>query len=1100
MEPISSAAAAFATNLVKRRAIDWVTGGAKLRRIRRATRGAYSDAASAAIDNCGLSTSSAAWLEVSELLADPEKAQQLASLIRQGAFRPAQMKRELRVKHAATEQVLWDFMAHVSTRLIELIPSSDRASVEVILNAVAALNEKLTHRLYLTRFEHRRQGSGNQRGDGSALSAYARSIPFLGRHEYLEDLRRWLDSSHSISARVLVGDGGRGKTRMALAICEEIAAKGWHAGFLGDEELRHLPARTSLRRWEWQQPTLIVVDYAAQRARELNQWLVALADHPARRGKVMPPLRVLMLERSAATSGGWWTTAFGVGGADAADTKSLLDPLDPVEVLPIEDNVERWAFAERSLSEVIQKAPAGDDIERVLLVAADWGSAGDPLTIMMAALAVAAYGESATPRDRATFARELAKRERERINANAKAWAAPPALVAHLVAYATLAQGLSPEEARGAATAEAETLGYKAVNLPDVISAAAGAYGAGNEAIDSIIPDLIGEAFLLETWPHDVGCSCVIRCAEAISARRVGATVVRTAQDYSAEGVLEPLAWINTLVAGGFGAALLNILDDTARETVALRGIVVEIAISVLSKARTELEQEDTVASRVYLANLLNNLSNRLSDLGDRHEDALATVAEAVAMRRDLSHANPDLYRYDLAGSLSNLAVRLSAVGRLEEALAPSREAVEICRDLASGHPDRYRLNLAASLNNLASHLSNVGRNEDALAVAEEAVEVYRDLAASQSDAARAGLAGSLANLSARLADLARHQDAHNAGREAVKIYRALATARPDAHRPHLAAALNNFALNLGNLGLFEQALATTIEAVAIRRELAIARPDAFQPDLATSLHNLANQLSELKRREEALEAAREAVELRRNLAERNSDAFRPQVAVSLLLLANRLGELGQSEAGCEAAAEAVSIYRELMATRGGAFPKLLASALDNLANRLSELGRLGEALNAAAESVSIHRNAPAQAASLRDAALVGPLHNLANRLGEMGRYQEAFETAAEAVAIYRELVIAQPQSVRPHFAMALRNLANHLHNLGLREQALETVEESVRIYRELHAERPAIFAPTLASSVATLARLLKAVGRNNDSLTASREAEDLLSGASHHK
>ena len=64
-----------------------------------------------------------------------------------------------------------------------------------------------------------------------------------------------------------------------------------------------------------------------------------------------------------------------------------------------------------------------------------------------------------------------------------------------------------------------------------------------------------------------------------------------------------------------------------------------------------------------------------LSDLG-RREEALKTAEEAVGHYRALAEARPDAFIPDLAGSLNNLASRLSALGRREEALTAAEEAV----------------------------------------------------------------------------------------------------------------------------------------------------------------------------------------------------------------------------------------------------------------------------------------------------------------------------------------------------------------------------------------------------------------------------------------
>ena len=79
----------------------------------------------------------------------------------------------------------------------------------------------------------------------------------------------------------------------------------------------------------------------------------------------------------------------------------------------------------------------------------------------------------------------------------------------------------------------------------------------------------------------------------------------------------------------------------------------------------------------------LNNLANRLSDLG-RREAALQAAEEASALPR-AGRARPEAFTPDLAMSLNNLATMLSDLGRREAALQAAEEAV----DLAASWPGR---------------------------------------------------------------------------------------------------------------------------------------------------------------------------------------------------------------------------------------------------------------------------------------------------------------------------------------------------------------------------------------------------------------------------
>ena len=340
----------------------------------------------------------------------------------------------------------------------------------------------------------------------------------------------------------------------------------------------------------------------------------------------------------------------------------------------------------------------------------------------------------------------------------------------------------------------------------------------------------------------------------------------------------------------------------------------------------------------------LSNLANRLSELG-RREEALTVAEEAVALYRRLALAAPQAFVPDQAMSLSNLANRLSELGRREEALTVAEEAVALYRRLALAAPQAFVPDQARSLNNLASFLSELGRREEALAAAEEAVGLYRQLADAANQAFVPNLATSLNNLAIFRSELGRREEALAGAEEAVALYRQLVETTPQAFVPDLAMSLSNLANRLSELGRREEALTVAEEAVALYRRLAEAANQAFVPNLATSLNNLASFLSELGRREEALAAAEEAVALRRRLAEAAPQAFVPNLAMSLNNLASFLSELGRREEALAAAEEAVGLYRQLVETTPQAFVPNLAMSLSNLANRLSELGRREEAL-----------------------------------------------------------------------------------------------------------------------------------------------------------
>ncbi|MBS2966025.1 tetratricopeptide repeat protein [Actinocrinis puniceicyclus] len=193
---------------------------------------------------------------------------------------------------------------------------------------------------------------------------------------------------------------------------------------------------------------------------------------------------------------------------------------------------------------------------------------------------------------------------------------------------------------------------------------------------------------------------------------------------------------------------------------------------------------------------------------------AAAGGPAGVAALRTVAEAAPDAYLPDLAMALNNLANRLAEVGRRNEALAPAEEAVRIRRTLAETAPDAYLPNLATALNTLAIRLAEVGRRNEALAPAEEATTIYRTLAQAAPDAHLPNLAMALNTLAIRLAEVGRRNEALAPAEEATTIYRTLAQAAPDAHLPDLATALNNLANRLAEIGRRNEALAAYDDAI----------------------------------------------------------------------------------------------------------------------------------------------------------------------------------------------------------------------------------------------------------------------------------------------
>ena len=963
------------------------------------------------------------------------------------------------------------------------------------------------------------------RSDQDLLRPETRLLGLVGREAETSSLSAWLDDPRPVLVRGLTGRAGSGKTRLAIELCEVAAARGWQAGFLDSGDLAVFVAAERTAKWPRHLPMLVVVDYAARRARALNAWLHGLA---RRADPSKPRLRLLLLERHATLGEGWWAELLRLEGSDDS-IHDLVDPFEPVPLPPIEAIDQRRALLGGIMAEwcrrngrpMLAPPPAGADPPFDLRLA-DPLLPAEPLHLMMAGLVAARHGlGTLLSLGRLDLALEIACWERDRLATLAGERGVNAKLLLHLVAAVTLLRGLDRGELHALIDAERAALPYErdveGDALAGVLSASLPVDADGQSSrIGHLEPDIIGETFclLILATNRDLDPEMLIdRCGDRAPAR-TAQHLILTVHDFArpaAElttdttqrsrrpearllagwlGDTNPaVGWLDRLVAGTDDLdRLISIANQMPEHTVLLRKRAMRIYRRIVELLRPVASASSDQRERGLFAQALNNLSISLGALG-RREPALAAAEEAVQLYRELAASWPDRFRPGLAMSLITLASRLSDLGQREAALASAEEAMAIQRELAAAQPDAFRPDLAGALNNLANLLSELGRREAALAVAEEAAGLYRELAASWPDRFRPGLATSLITLASRLSNLGRREAALAAAEEAAKLYRELAAARPDAFRPNLAGALNNFANLLSQLGRREAALVAAEEAAGLYRELAAVRPDAFRPDLAGALNNLANLLSELGRREAALVAAEEAAGLYRELATVRPDAFRPDLAMSLNNLASRLSDLGRPQAALVAAEEAVAIRRELAAAQPDAFRPDLASALNNLAPLLSELGRREAALAAVEEAAGLYRELAAAQPDAFRPDLAMSLNNLGNALSELGRRDAALAAAEEAVAVRRELAAARPDAFRPNLSSALSNLANRLSALGRHEAALVAAEEAVAILRELAAALPDALRPNLAMSLAVLARCLGAAQRSTEALAANAEA-----------
>ena len=869
--------------------------------------------------------------------------------------------------------------------------------------------------LSLTLFDNIKSTRSNdkEKQDFHLLRPYAENaIDLIGREDPFKFFDDWLGTETAVSVHGMVGGAGRGKTRLALELCRHANKNGWKAGFLKTEALNSFRRHHATGSWAWDEDILIIVDYAALNAPALRKWFEELSDNP-QANSTGKKLRFLLLERQFNAAVGWWATLFKDG--DATDEAVLnFAAQDHPVALP---RVDAVTHGRAIITETVKalgsdlKIPAiGDDtdFDRLLEAQAASGWGGEPLFLMMATFLAAQSGiHMAFALSRTDLAKRLAKRELARIEKMAAnlggADNSPFSL--HMAAAITLLGGLDRDAGLDLIAREKTATQRTEAASPAAIfdmfrEALPGELGA----ICPILPDIIGEAALLEVWGADMGKTHkadVLRLCQENPETAAG-SIIRTCQDFTAiapdeitgqdDTRIAALEWLEgnlDLFRNDIGA-LIKIADILPDRSLALTEFSLKITTFLVNTLRLAALVKPTSGVIKMLATYLSNLSYRLSAVGS-HNDALKAAQESVQLCRQLNSPPSEASSSDLAGSLNALSTHYYALGKNEEALVAIRKAVEINRSLVTKKPEIYSKHLSSTLNNLSNYSSSNGQHEEALEIAQETVDLNRSLNIQTTEYSTHELAASLCNLANRHGTLKNFGKAVEAAQEGATRFRRLYTQRPDAYLPSLARCLIILAQNLSSMNLQDEALEITQEAVKLWSVIAMNNPDTPMEGLAKSLRAKSLCHAKLKEHQAALEPMRRAIEIFRELASTRPTDFDLILAISLVNITTIYNDLERKNERHEPLNEAAIIYQRLHEKDPAVFSPLYARCLYDLTCILNDSGRVEEALAVAEKTVDVRDILASEKPDIYTPDLAISLHFLGSLQRELGDYEAAF-------------------------------------------------------------------------------------------------------------
>ncbi|WP_143831737.1 serine protease, partial [Nocardiopsis sp. CNR-923] len=537
--------------------------------------------------------------------------------------------------------------------------------VSVVLEPV-----ELAHLAHTPRTHHRPSPA-------SLLEAHRKVVDFHGRDDTMDTLIRWCESNEALSAVVVHGPGGQGKTRLGHELTAHLAhpdtpGRRWATVWVKDtttaEELAPVTDTTV--------PLLLVVDYAETRTTQLRR-LLELCDRPP--GSA--PIRLLLLVR---TVGEWWEQVNTTTGHLLADITRQI-PLPPLAPRTVDRAREyRTALGHLAAALPTARTPTPADWDQVAADLPDPDLSGPGwdtvLSVHMRALAdlLDTTQPPTTTPDSAVEGRVLAHEYRYWTH-TATAHQLDEAELQHpLRDVLALAFTLTPagiEEADHLLDNVTVLKGQTTARKHQIRRWINSLYPTGEAGVwGRLQPDRLLEYFLgtrLHTNPalFDPHLNTIT----VADAERLVTLYTRAAAHPALPGLGTHLTALCARHIRALGPAAVDVATQAENPGPLLRAL-----------EQTTADTATPIEVLAQLSAALPHFSHRLAEWAGQVSDRM------VKARREQAAKDPDAFLPDLALSLNSQAIRLAGLGRREEALEAITEAVELCRTLAQQRPDAY--------------------------------------------------------------------------------------------------------------------------------------------------------------------------------------------------------------------------------------------------------------------------------------------------------------------------------------------------------------------------------------------------------------------------
>lgn len=648
----------------------------------------------------------------------------------------------------------------------------------------------------------------------SLISWHTQLSRFVGRHQEIESLLKWLESPVRVSIKLITGDGGTGKSRLAAEFGRLIRQERWTSGFANLSKDVAYPIGEA--------GALLIVDYPEEKLGAVRLLLEDLRGLETER-----KIRVLLLSRKPASE---WDGLFN-------ETRSinLIDKSD----LKLGDLVGEPAYV--AFTSAMERA--SELLNTVAMPLStnafnEWQQLAPENRKPLFISAAAAYGALYPEDPLVTFSGRhivsvLVEREIGRLAREAHELKLPENTLSLLIVTASVLgsiddptalflYGLMPQFHQISFDAWHERVMSSTVS--------------GRGPIQTSWPDIVVAAFVAATLGKNQGLAVLwVRALFLIQDTNLTVErLIRFAHDMNMTlGIHETHIdhWLLEAVKRfpAISGNIFHSVDQRKQIPTPLLPAMREI----LSNFRADVNEKGVEVAR------LTELATIDYQSGVAHR-AVETIGKAVDLAREYNVAEDnEESRGVLAECLIACSTIMADVGELERGLADASEAVNLARELQGIEPERFNRLLAQALNAHSNRLIEVGSKEESIRTARSALEIRREQSRTGNARQRFELSQSLNNLANRLREEGEFEEAQSLIEEAVQIRKLLASEDPVRYEHHYARSQMNLCLVLASKRELAKALEAATESLKIYRRAFVAYPSKYREQIIWALSSL---------------------------------------------------------------------------------------------------------------------------------------------------------------------------------------------------------------------------------------------------------------------